>query len=408
MVPGMSGLGNMIGQVFGGFPQALGGLIAHGLVGIASLPGKALNAIMSLFGGGGNSSRLAAEAAKYAGHRYVWGGPANAQGGFDCSSFVNMLGGTLGLGLPGGFRAPSDQHGPNTGMWLQFGAMKRVAQAAMAMNDLYVNSHHMGVVTGPGTGFAARSTATGTGPQGVGSDYSILRFPGGGVKLPAWLEGIRGKVMGMFSKVGGFFGKLFGFGSSGGQGNPTAGVQQWAGIAQQVLNMFGQGQYLSALLAQMQTESGGNRAAQNNWDVNARMGTPSKGLMQVIDPTFNAYAGPFRSRGIWDPMANIYAAVAYALSRYHNLGAVWGHGHGYAKGGVVSEPVTGFGWRTGEMYHFAERGPELVSPLSGPGAKMGRSTAVVINVYPSAGMDERQLAAMVSRELAWAQAGGST
>ncbi|WP_189960254.1 hypothetical protein, partial [Streptomyces alanosinicus] len=33
-------------------------------------------------------------------------------------------------------------------------------------------------------------------------------------------------------------------------------------------------------------ESGGNPAAQNNWDVNAQKGTPSKGLLQVIDPTF--------------------------------------------------------------------------------------------------------------------------
>jgi len=403
MVPGISGIGNLVTSVFGGFPQALGGLLAHGLVGIAGLPGKALNAIMSLFGGGGDATRLAAEAGKYAGHRYVWGGPANAQAGFDCSSFVNFVAGSLGLPLPGGFKAPSDQHGPNTGMWLGFGTMKRMTQAMMAMNDLYVNSHHMGIVTGPGTGFAARSTATGTGPQGVGGDYSILRFPGGGVKLPPWLEGIRGKVMGMFSKVGGFFSRLFGGGPSGGQGNPTAGVQQWAGIAMQVLNMFGEGQYLSSLLAQMQTESGGNRAAINNWDVNARMGTPSKGLMQVIDPTFAAYAGPFRSRGIWDPLANIYAAVAYAISRYgSNLASVWGHGHGYAAGGMITEPITGFGWRSGQMYHFGERGPELVTPL---GAGGGRET-IVINVYPRANQSEVEIAAAVSRNLGWAQATG--
>ncbi|MBY8847199.1 hypothetical protein, partial [Streptomyces sp. SP2-10] len=35
-------------------------------------------------------------------------------------------------------------------------------------------------------------------------------------------------------------------------------------------------------------ESGGNPNAQNNWDVNAQKGIPSKGLLQVIDPTFNA------------------------------------------------------------------------------------------------------------------------
>lgn len=48
------------------------------------------------------------------------------------------------------------------------------------------------------------------------------------------------------------------------------------------------------------------------------------------------------------------------------------------------------------------------SPLGGhPGALGGLGGAgAVINVYPSAGMDERALAAAVSRELAWAAAGG--
>ena len=36
-------------------------------------------------------------------------------------------------------------------------------------------------------------------------------------------------------------------------------------------------------------ESNGNPNAVNNWDSNAMRGTPSKGLMQCIDPTFNAY-----------------------------------------------------------------------------------------------------------------------
>jgi hypothetical protein len=41
--------------------------------------------------------------------------------------------------------------------------------------------------------------------------------------------------------------------------------------------------------------------------------------------------------------------------------------------------------------------------LGGLGGGLG---GVTVNVYPSAGMDEQQLAAMVSRELAWAQAAG--
>ena len=49
------------------------------------------------------------------------------------------------------------------------------------------------------------------------------------------------------------------------------------------------------------------------------------------------------------------------------------------------------------------------SPLAGaaPGmAGLGIGGAAVINVYPQAGQDEQQIAAMVSRELAWAAAGG--
>ena len=402
MVPGVSGIGDLIGTVFGGFPAALASLIGHGLIGIASLPGKALNAIMSLFGGG-NSSALAATAKKWEGHRYVWGGGANPTTGFDCSSFVNMVAGGLGLGLPGGFRAPSARHGPTTLGWLGHGAMSRVAQSAMRINDLYVNDQHMGIVTGPGTGFAARSTATGTGPQPVGSGYDILRFPGGGLKLPGWLSGVMGKIGGL---LGGLFGG--GHGPAGGQPVP-AGVSRWAPLMRQVLGMFGRVDLLPVFLAQIATESNGNQFAQNNWDSNARAGTPSKGLGQLIQPTFDAFAGPFRKLGIFNPMANLYAMAAYALKRYgKNIAAVLGHGHGYATGGVISEPVTGIGARSGSVYHIGERGPELVSPLTGPGAAGGMSGArCVINVYPSAGMDERALAAMVSRELAWATAGGT-
>jgi hypothetical protein len=53
--------------------------------------------------------------------------------------------------------------------------------------------------------------------------------------------------------------------------------------------------------------------------------------------------------------------------------------------------------------------PGMASPLGGFGggmAGLGAGAGQVINVYPSAGMDEQQLAALVSRELAWATAGG--
>ncbi|GHD93201.1 transglycosylase SLT domain-containing protein [Streptomyces naganishii] len=66
-------------------------------------------------------------------------------------------------------------------------------------------------------------------------------------------------------------------------------------------------------------ESGGNPNAQNNWDVNAQKGTPSKGLLQVIDPTFNAYHVAGTASSVTDPVANITAAANYAAHRYGSI-----------------------------------------------------------------------------------------
>ncbi|MEV6736192.1 transglycosylase SLT domain-containing protein [Streptomyces sp. NPDC051104] len=66
-------------------------------------------------------------------------------------------------------------------------------------------------------------------------------------------------------------------------------------------------------------ESSGNPSAINLWDSNARMGIPSKGLLQVIDPTFRAYHVPGTSWNIYDPVANITAACNYAAHRYGSI-----------------------------------------------------------------------------------------
>jgi len=200
--------------------------------------------------------------------------------------------------------------------------------------------------------------------------------------------------------------------------NPGGGAAQWRPLAEQVIKMLGAPpQLIGVMLSQIQSESGGNPRAINNWDINAKNGTPSMGLLQVIQPTFDAYAGPMKSRGPWDPMANLYAALNYALSRYgaaRLMGGVWGSASGYARGGVIREPVFGFGQRSGRPYTLAERGPELVSPLrrgrGRPGDFAGLGAGdrrTVINVYPQPGQDERAIAAAVSRELAWAAATGA-
>ncbi|CAL9561624.1 hypothetical protein SUDANB6_04672 [Streptomyces sp. enrichment culture] len=66
-------------------------------------------------------------------------------------------------------------------------------------------------------------------------------------------------------------------------------------------------------------ESSGNPMAINNWDINAINGVPSKGLLQVIPPTFKAYHVPGTSWNIYDPVANITAACNYAADRYGSM-----------------------------------------------------------------------------------------
>jgi Transglycosylase SLT domain len=66
-------------------------------------------------------------------------------------------------------------------------------------------------------------------------------------------------------------------------------------------------------------ESSGNPSAINNWDINAQNGIPSKGLLQVIDPTFRSYHVAGTSWNIYDPVANITAACNYAAHRYGSM-----------------------------------------------------------------------------------------
>ncbi|EOS7919905.1 tape measure protein [Enterococcus hirae] len=135
-----------------------------------------------------------------------------------------------------------------------------------------------------------------------------------------------------------------------------SGVERWRNVAIRALKMTGKYSTanLNALLNQMRTESNGNPNAVNNWDINAKNGTPSKGLMQVIDPTFRAYAMPGFNSNIFDPLSNILASIRYALSRYGSLTNAY-RGHGYANGGIVNQH---------QIAEIAEGNkPEIIIPL---------------------------------------------
>lgn len=148
-----------------------------------------------------------------------------------------------------------------------------------------------------------------------------------------------------------------------GSGNGGSGVARWKTIVQVLLRMLGQPlAYTDLTLRRMNQESGGNPRAVNLWDINARNGTPSVGLMQVIKGTFQAYAGKYRNTGPFmygvsvDPAANIYASMQYALSRYGSLPRAYNRAGGYANGTAGT---------AGGMHLFGERGPEVGFTPSG-------------------------------------------
>lgn len=118
--------------------------------------------------------------------------------------------------------------------------------------------------------------------------------------------------------------------SRGGYGLPSgavAGTQgQWIDEALRVLaqNGYDTDQINPAAVATIIAhESSGNPHAINLWDSNAAAGHPSKGLMQTIDSTFDAYALPGH-RDIWNPVDNIIAGVRYSIDRYGSVNNVPG------------------------------------------------------------------------------------
>lgn len=124
------------------------------------------------------SSSIANDALKYVGKGYVWGGPADTPGDWDCSSFCSyVLGHDLGLALPGGGHYgdqgyPPHSHGPTTLTYMLYG--KSVNYGSEQPGDLLISAEHMGICIGGGQMISAQDPQLGTGTGGYQSG-----FPGG-------------------------------------------------------------------------------------------------------------------------------------------------------------------------------------------------------------------------------------
>lgn len=82
------------------------------------------------------------------------------------------------------------------------------------------------------------------------------------------------------------------------------------------------GKWARGLVTIAYRESGFRKSAQNNWDSNAKNGTPSQGLMQVIAPTFKAYRAKSLPNDPFNPAASVAAATNYIESRYKDISRV--------------------------------------------------------------------------------------
>ncbi|MFE5092087.1 hypothetical protein ACFRCI_17280 [Streptomyces sp. NPDC056638] len=148
------------------------------------------------------------------------------------------------------------------------------------------------------------------------------------------------------------------------------GANRWSLVASQALQMLGlPSSALSTVLYRINMESGGDPNIVNKWDSNWTAGHPSVGLMQVIGPTYDAYAGPFRSTGpklygtSVNPLANIYAGLNYARNRY---GSGWQRmlsgKTGYASGTSSASPgLAMVGEKGRELVDFGSGGQRVYS-----------------------------------------------
>ncbi|PTH66069.1 phage tail tape measure protein [Staphylococcus agnetis] len=143
----------------------------------------------------------------------------------------------------------------------------------------------------------------------------------------------------------------------GGKGYPSGSGAAYASrIIRQAQNVLG-GRYKSryihdAMMRLAKRESNYQPNAVNNWDINAQRGTPSKGLFQMIQPTFmaNAKSGYTNFN---NPLHQGISALQYIVRRYGWGGFNRAAAYAYKTGGLVHNG----------LYHLGDDGyPEWIIP----------------------------------------------
>ena len=143
-----------------------------------------------------------------------------------------------------------------------------------------------------------------------------------------------------------------GGGKVGGSGSANArrAIQK----AQSILGGRYKSSYITEQMMRVaKRESNFQAGAVNNWDSNARAGIPSKGMFQMIEPSFRAFAKPGHGN-ILNPVDEAISAMRYIVAKYGWGGFKRAGDYAYATGGLIN---------TAGLYNLAEDGyPEIVIP----------------------------------------------
>lgn len=147
-------------------------------------------------------------------------------------------------------------------------------------------------------------------------------------------------------------GKVGGSGSA----NARAAIKR----AQSILGGRYKSSYITEQMMRVaKRESNFTADAQNNWDSNAQAGTPSKGMFQMIVPSFKAYAKPGH-RNILNPTDEAISAMRYIVGKWVPIMGSWRSAfkragdYAYKTGGMITN---------NGLYNLADGGyPEFVIP----------------------------------------------
>ena len=268
--------------------------------------------MISVFNKSGGSTQLVGDVVGY----YLSGNAA-AAGTFQVVPATRILDTRSGLGAAA---APLTTNASMAFTVTGKGGVPASGVSVVALNVTVVEAAARGYLTvypdgaskptGSNLAFASRQTVANlvVVPVGPGGRIRISNTSGGTVNLLAEVAGayMNGTGAAACNTV---------------QSDPSGTlITRWNPITLCVLSALGQSaDNLDDVNTMIRYESSGDPNAINLYDSNAQQGHPSEGLIQVIRPTFDRYRTLQLPDDLYNPAANLYAGLNYAIHTYGSI-----------------------------------------------------------------------------------------